>query len=72
MFSNAQVDNFVESLDLSYEWTNEGEGAKAIIVEKSIEYKPFSCKLRDLRNGKRYNSNTTKKFKELCEELAKK
>lgn len=70
MFNNNQVGKFVKDLGLSYKWTNPSEGANAIIVENAIQYKPFSCKLKDLRNNKSYTSNTTKKFKELCKELA--
>lgn len=70
MFNNGQVTEFVKSLGLSYEWTNPEVGANAIIVENAIEYKPYACKLRDLRTQETYSSNTTKKFKELCTELA--
>lgn len=70
MFNNAQVTKFVESLGLCYKWTNPVEGANSIIVENAIEYKPFACKLRDVRIKKNYTSNTTEKFKELCTELA--
>ncbi len=70
MFNNEQVTKFVESLELSYKWTNPVEGANSIIVEDAIEYKPFACKLRDLRIEKNYTSNTTEIFKKLCKELA--
>lgn len=70
MFNNDQATSFVKSLGLSYRWTNPPQGANSIIVENSIEYKPFACKLKDLRTGQNYTSNTTQKFKDLCVELA--
>lgn len=70
MFNNEQITKFVKSLGLSYKWTNPIEGVNSIIVEDVIEYKPFACKLRDLRTEKKYTSDTTKKFKELCIELS--
>ncbi|WP_034440324.1 hypothetical protein [Clostridium ihumii] len=70
MLNSKQVNKFVESLGLSYTWTNPEKGSNAIIVENSIEYKPFACKLKDLRTEKIYTYNTTDKFKELCKELS--
>lgn len=70
MFNNAQAEKVPKDLGLSYRWTNPPQGANAIIVEESIEYKPFSCKLKDLRTNKSYTSNTTEEFKRLCRELA--
>jgi hypothetical protein len=70
MFNKEQVNAFVKSLNLSYEWTNPSEGANWIIVENKIKYTPFSSKLKDLRTDTSYTSNTTQRFKELCQELA--
>ncbi|WP_102400952.1 hypothetical protein [Haloimpatiens massiliensis] len=72
MFNNNQVESIPEKLGLSYRWLNPESGANVIIVENVIEFKPFSNWITDLRNNKKYHSDTIRKFQELCRELANK
>lgn len=74
MFNNAQVEKVAKDLGLDFRWTNPPQGANYIVIEDTIEYSPFACKIRILKNGKvveNITSDTTRKYKELCEELAK-
>lgn len=70
MYNNKQVEQFLDNLGLSYEWRTPMHGAASIIVENTIEYKPFSHWVTDLRTKKNYHLDNI--FKKLCQELAQK
>lgn len=73
MFNDAQAEKVAKDLGLSYRFESPNGGAKYIIVEETIAYSHYACKIKILRDGevvKNITSNTTKRFKELCKDLA--
>lgn len=70
MFNHEQIEKIPKDLGLRFLWRQkyQNKGARTIIVEGVIEYKPYSYWLK--YRGENHHKNTRRKFEELCQELA--
>lgn len=69
MFNRLQVEKVAQDLGLPYVWSE--ENLNTIIVAEVIKYDWHSCWITDLRTNDKFHSNTSEKYKKLCEELVR-
>lgn len=79
MFSNAQVEDFINKCGLKYkihyasDTQNRGSTWFCVYDKKNqpaLDFNPFSCWLVDLRTNQKYHTDTVTKFKKFCQILS--